>query len=449
VAWPNGVQPRNRIAVCAKNGEFICAALFAAAHLGATLVVLNWRLSSAELDYALSDSKPVALLSEAVFSPALEPVVEKHPGWLLVGSGEGALGTCYDSIQQTPATGRIVWTAAADAPAVIMYTSGTTGRPKGAMLSHEALINTAMSTTATLDWNCDYRFLLVAPLICNMLRGCSCVLAADFDPVGIWGVIQRERINMMMTVPLMLQAMFQIARSREVDTSSLAWVICGASMVPPELIEAGAALGIQVQQVYGITECCGALTFWTQHMGMAHKDSHGLAVLNSELKIVDPSTHQSMPEGSEGEIWFRGPMVFSGYWNNPEATEAVLVDGWYRTGDIGRIDSAGFLHVIDRLKDMIISGGENIYPAEIEAVLGQLDGILELAVVGQADERYGEVPVAFIVRKEGAILSEADVINACREKLAGYKCVKRVEWVSALPRNSVGKVLKRELQSLA
>ena len=454
----NGVQPRDRIAICAKNGEFICAALFAAAHLGATLVVLNWRLSSAELDYALTDSTPVALLSEAAFSAALAPAVEKHPQWLLIGSGDGALGESYAGIQQTAAAQRLVWEGPEGAPAVIMYTSGTTGRPKGAMLSHRALINTAISTTATLDWNCDYRFLLVAPLfhigglsplICNMLRGCTCVLAADFDPVGIWDVIQRERINMMMTVPLMLQAMFQVARSREVDTSSLAWVICGASMVPPELIDAGAALGIAVQQVYGITECCGALTFWTQHMGMAHKHSHGRAILNSEVTIVDPNTQRSLAAGQEGEIWFRGPMVFAGYWNNPEATRAVLVDGWYRTGDIGRLDEHGFLHVIDRLKDMIISGGENIYPAEIEAVLGQLDGIAELAVVGQPDERYGEVPVAFIVRKADAALSEADVITACRDSLAGYKCVKRVQWMSALPRNSVGKVLKRELQESA
>ena len=451
----NGVQAKDRVAVCAKNGEFICTALFAAAHLGATLVVLNWRLSEAELDYALADSTPKALLSEAAFGATLAPIAARHPEWLLIGSGEGAVGASYDDIQQTAAAETVTWASAADAPAVIMYTSGTTGRPKGAMLGHDALINTAISTTATLDWNCDYRFLLVAPLfhigglsplICNMLRGCTCVLAADFDPVGIWEVIQRERINMMMTVPLMLQAMFQVARSREVDASSLAWVICGASMVPPELIEAGAALGVAVQQVYGITECCGALTFWTQHMGMAHRDSHGRAILNSEVKIVDPNTQQNLSSGQEGEIWFRGPMLFSGYWNNPDATSAVLVDGWYRTGDIGRLDEEGFLHVIDRLKDMIISGGENIYPAEIEAVLGHLDGIAELAVVGQPDERYGEVPVAFIVRKEGSALSEADVIKACRDSLAGYKCVKRVQWMTALPRNSVGKVLKRELQ---
>lgn len=454
----NKVQPGDRIAVCAKNGEFICAALFATAHLGATLVVLNWRLSGVELDYALADSTPMALLSEAAFSATLAPIAARHPEWLLIGSGEGALGVPYDSIQQSGTAERIVWALAESAPAVIMYTSGTTGRPKGAMLSHHALISTAMSTTATLDWNCDYRFLLVAPLfhigglaplICNMLRGSTCVLAADFDPIGIWEVIQRERINMMMTVPLMLNAMFQVARSREVDTSSLVWVICGASMVPPELIDAGAALGIAVQQVYGITECCGALAFWTQHMGMEHKNSHGRAVLNSELQIVEPGSLDSLPTGSEGEIWFRGPMLFSGYWNNPDATRAVLIDGWYRTGDIGRLDEQGFLHVIDRLKDLIISGGENIYPAEIEAVLGHLDGIAELAVAGQPDERYGEVPVAFIVRKEGATLSEADVIKACRDSLAGYKCVKRVQWMTALPRNSVGKVLKRELQEVA
>lgn len=451
-----GIVAGDRIAICARNGEFICSALFAAAHLGATLVVVNWRLNRDELGYVLRDSEPTALLSDAAFAEILAPLTAEHPDWVLVGNDNGALGESYQAIQQDTPITALPAPEASQAPAVIMYTSGTTGNPKGAMLPHSALISAAQAVLCTLDWRREDRFLLVAPLfhigglsplVTSVLKGSTCVLLADFDPVQVWEVIARERITSMMSVPLMLQAMFAVAQSREVDGSSLKWISCGASMVPPALIETGEALGISVQQVYGITEFCGAVTFWTPEMGLEHADSHGRMVMGAELKIVDPGSFEPLSAGTEGEVWCRGPMTFSGYWRNPEASAAVLQDGWYRTGDIGRVDAEGFLHVVDRLKDMIISGGENIYPAEIEAVLAQMPGIAEIAVVGRADERWGEIPVACIVRRDGVELGEAEVLAFCRERLASYKCIKAVEWFDALPRNSVGKVLKRQLRT--
>lgn len=451
----NGVVAGDRIAVCAKNSELTCCALFAAAHLNATLVVMNWRLNASELDYVLHNSKPVALLSQAAFSEVLAPLVAEQPSLLLIGSGEGALGESYEAIQadDTPVQRKAVQPNH-QAPAAIMYTSGTTGRPKGAMLPHRGLISAAQSSIATLNWSRDDRFLLVAPLfhigglsplVTGVLKGNTSVLLPDFDPATIWDIIARERITSLMCVPVMLQAMFDVAQSQKVDSSSLVWVLCGAAFVPQALIHTGQALNIAVQQVYGITEFCGPVTFWTPEMGLAHANSHGQVIIDAELKIVDPTSLQTLPTGQDGEIWCRGDMVFSGYWDNTEATAEVLQDGWYRTGDVGRLDDNGFLYLMDRLKDMIISGGENIYPAELEAVLEQLEGVAEVAVAGRPDERWGEVPVAFVVRKPGVELSEEQVIQACRDQLASYKCVKAVEWLDALPRSPVGKVLRREL----
>lgn len=317
------------------------------------------------------------------------------------------------------------------------------------------MIWTAQSNSTTLEWNQDHRFLLIAPMfhigglspmVTNVFKGCTTVLLPDFDPVQVWQVIARERITSLMSVPVMLQALLAVTKKMDVDSSSLVSVTCGASAVPRQLIEGCLTIGVKVQQVYGITEFCGAVTFWTHEMGLEHAHSHGKVLMFGEVRIVDPTSLVSVATGQDGEVWCRGPMMFSGYWRNPEATQTAIYQGWYRTGDIGRIDQGGFLHVVDRLKDMIISGGENIYPAELEAVIATLPGVAEVAVIGQPDERWGEIPVAFIVPTQPVITSEAEIIEGCRARLAGFKCVKAVRLIEALPRNSVGKVLKRQLK---
>ncbi|WP_316151553.1 o-succinylbenzoate--CoA ligase [Cupriavidus sp. BIC8F] len=452
-----GVSEGDRVAIYARNGEAQANAVFAAARAGATAVVLNWRLSAAELAYILADAEPSALLYEDEFAPVVELLVEAQPLRGIIRVGERGLGVDYDSI--VDGSGPLASGSRevrADLPAVIMYTSGTTGRPKGAMLSHEALIWAAHANANTLDWRQDARFLLVAPmfhigglspLITNVLKGCTTVLRADFDPTEVWQTIAAERITSMMTVPVMLQAMLAVAKAMSVDASSLSWVSCGASAVPKALIEACLDLGISVQQVYGTTEFCGAVSFWTTEMGLAKAHSQGKVHLHGELRIVNPATGAALSTGEDGEIWCRGPMVFSGYWRNPDATQAALHQGWYRTGDIGHLDKDGFLYVVDRLKDMIISGGENIYPAELEAAIRTVHGVADVAVVGRADAKWGEVPVAFVVCKPGSSVMEADILTACRQRLAGYKCVKAVEFVNSLPRNAVGKILKQELRA--
>lgn len=455
-AWliAQGVQEGDRVAILARNSEFLVNALFAVARTGAIAVVMNWRLQPAELEYILGDSDPVGLLYEDVFEAVAQDLQATRSLRFSLcrgGARDGyaaAIATSIEGVEVTRGPG-------GKACAAIMYTSGTTGRPKGAMLPHEALVWTAQANAASLVWHHDHRFLLVAPLfhigglsplITNVLTGCSTVLLPEFDPVKVWQVIAEERITTMMCVPLMLQALLMVAQKMPVDASSLVSVTCGASPVPVELIEAARAKGIFVQQVYGITEFCGATCFWTREMGIEHAHTQGKPAMFCEVKVVDPITLQSLPGGEDGELWCRGPMCFSGYWRNQSATQAALHAGWYRSGDIARIDAQGFVVIVDRLKDLIISGGENIYPAELEAVIASLPGVAEVAVIGRADDRWGEVPVACVVRRPEAAIGVADVVQICREKLAGYKCVKAVEFVEALPRNPVGKVLKQELR---
>lgn len=450
-----GVAEGDRVAVYAKNNEFLACALFAVTRLGATLVVLNWRLQTQELDYILTDSEPAALLFEEGFASTVSQLMAERPELVLVGCSESQAAGSYEYVVADERLDEpVLQGEGGDAPAVIMYTSGTTGKPKGALLSHSALIWTAQSNSSTLEWNQDHRFLLIAPMfhigglspmVTNVFKGCTTVLLPDFDPQQVWQVIARERITSLMCVPVMLQALLAVAKKTQVDSSSLVSVTCGASAVPRQLIEDCLSIGIKVQQVYGITEFCGAVTFWTQEMGLEHAHSHGKVLLFGDVRIVDPASLKFMGNGQDGEVWCRGPMMFSGYWRNPEATQAAIHEGWYRTGDIGRIDQNGFLHVVDRLKDMIISGGENIYPAELEAVIATLPGVAEVAVVGKPDERWGEIPVAFVVPTQPICTSEAAIIEGCRELLAGYKCVKTVRMIEALPRSSVGKVLKRQL----
>lgn len=449
------VHEGDRIAVLSKNSEVLSSALFAAGRLGATLVVLNWRLKAEELEYILSNSKPSALIYEEEFEQTVEQLAGSESKLVLISSGLKGLGANYEAIVSiTQGFLPVLENHAVEHSAVIMYTSGTTGHPKGAMISHGAMIAGSQANSCTLDWRQDHRFLLIAPmfhigglspLVTNILKGSTTILLPDFDPVQVWETIAQERVTSLMTVPVMLQALLTVAGKMPVDSSSLQWVTCGASAVPTSLIEAGMAAGIDVQQVYGSTEFGGAISFWTPEMGLDKAGSQGKALLGGEVKVVDVETYKTLPAGEKGEIWCRGPMMFDGYWDNPEATQGALSGGWYRTGDVGYLDDEGFIYVVDRCKDMIISGGENIYPAELEAVIQSLPGVAEVAVVGRKDERWGEVPVAYVVTKPDAEVTSEAVMGICREQLAGFKCVKAVNFIDALPRSAVGKVLKRAL----
>ncbi|MGW4480469.1 class I adenylate-forming enzyme family protein [Rhodococcus triatomae] len=453
-----GVGAGDRIALLARNGEFHAATVFAAARLGAIAVVLNWRLPAPELQYVLGDATPVAFVYEEEFAPVVA-ALEGVPEVRVSSAPDGGDGAVADHRE---ITGR-PWQPLAAAhepaptdPVVIMYTSGTTGKPKGAMISHDNLLWSAQGCAATLEWHGQHRFLLVAPMfhiggfnpvVTNILQGTPCVFLPDFDPAAVWDTVAAERITTMMVVPVMLQALLAVAAATDVDTSGLVNVTCGGSPVSVDLIEAAGRAGITVQAVYGITEYSGALTYWTREMGMDAATTQGRALMFGEIKIVDPDTGRDAPTGTAGEVWCRGPMVFVGYWNNPDATAAAMAGDWYRSGDVGLVDERNLLHLKDRLKDMIISGGENIYPVELEQVLARHPAVREVAVVARPDTRWGEVPVAHVVVAPGSTATADELIAHCREHLASYKSIKDVVFSDALPKNAVGKILKRQLRA--
>jgi len=443
------------IAVLCKNNEHATTAMFGAAKIGVITLMLNWRLQPPELIYIMNDCGASLLLYDGEFGEVVNQLRNQVPAKMFLRvSGAGTDAEFQVSIADQNSA-EPAYTTHGDDPAVLMYTSGTTGKPKGVMLTHNNLFWASIGLTHTIDWTYRYRFLSVAPLFHigglapifgNVHSGCATVFMPNFDPIKIWDTIEKEKINFMMTVPAMLQFMLFAPDIQKKDLSSLKHVVCGGSPVPQSLIMTYDKMGIKVEQVYGITEYTGAVAFWTPEMGIEKSNSTGKTVFHGQVKILRPNSSDELPEGEVGEICCFGPQVFKGYWNNPDATAAAIKGGYYRSGDMGKVDKEGFLYVVDRLKDMIISGSENIYPAELEQVIATHPSVAEVAVVGKPDAKWGEIPVALIVVRPNTNVAVEDIIALCRKNLAKYKCVKEVRFINAIPKNAVGKVLKKELR---
>lgn len=448
-----GLQKGDKIAILCKNNEHAIATFFGAAKVGVISVMVNWRLQTEELKYILSHCDAKVVVYDEVFIEAIEALKETIPASLFISSNTTP---SFDTIYNRNAAEPVYETAGND-PVLMMYTSGTTGRPKGALLSHSNLIASSIGLSHTIDWRETDRFLMVAPffhiggiapLMTNIHAGATMILMEDFHPVEAWKVIQQEQVTTMMTVPAMLAFLLKTYEAVQPDLSSIRNITCGASAVPAPLILAFRKLGVPVQQVYGITEYSGAVSFWKEAQHPEKFDSMGKVVMHGDIKIVDTSTKVELPQGDVGEIVITGPQVFVGYHNNEEAYLNTVIDGKFYTGDVGYFDEQGFLYVVDRLKDMIISGGENIYSAELELTLAKHPNIMEVAVLGIPNEKWGEIPRAYVVKKADAELDEADVIAFSKQHLASYKAIKEVIFVDELPRNAVGKVLKTKLEEI-
>jgi acyl-CoA synthetase (AMP-forming)/AMP-acid ligase II len=451
------VQKGDRIAVLCKNSHHLPIIYLAAAKIGAVTVAVNWRLKTDELRYILEDCTPKALFFDGEFdqvTPLLGtlPFLQQE---IRVSTKENPTAL-DDLIAEFPATEPEVDVREED-PALIIYTSGTTGRPKGVVCTHANIFAGGIANTTTLDLRLRDRFLFVTPLfhisgmmfiIGALIRGFTLVLSNQFHPLKIWDILRAEQVTGMMSVPSMLSYMYQAVKEQEVDVPSLRMILCGGSLVPQELIRGMYELGYQVVQVYGATEYTGAITYWMPEMGLETCGSVGQAVYLTELKIVDPTTGAALPPGEIGEVICRGPLVFAGYWNQKEATEEVIQKGWYHTRDVGWMDENGLLYVVDRLRDMIITSGEKVFPAQVESVITQLEEVSEAAVVGVKDPVWGELSRAYVVLQEGAAVTEEEIITHVRQHLADHN-LHEVTFVEELPKNSMGKVMKYVLRQHA
>jgi fatty-acyl-CoA synthase len=343
-----------------------------------------------------------------------------------------------------------------DDPLLLMYTSGTTGRPKGAVLTHRQMFWASATVVYTMDIRHSDVMLLPTPMyhiggMCFVTilvhQGAAGVALPAWDPGEALRLVQAERVTHFMGVPTMLAGLLGHPAFAAADLGSLRWVLASAAPVPPDLIRAFAARGVVMQQSYGLTETAGPATVLSAELALEKAGSAGLPYFHTQVRVVDPDGRDA-PPGEPGEIWIRGPHVITGYWQNPAATAAAFADGWFRSGDVGYRDADGCLYVVDRKQDMIISGGENVYPAEVENVLFAHPAVKELAVIGVPDAVWGEAVCAVVVPWDPAAPpSLEDLRRFCDGRLARYKLPRRlVVRGDALPRNPTGKLLKSRLR---
>ncbi|MER5383620.1 long-chain fatty acid--CoA ligase [Streptomyces sp. NPDC002688] len=446
-----GIRRGDRIAYLGPNHPSYLETLFAAGLLGAVFVPLNPRLAAPEIAYQLRDAGARTLVhaSPATGLVAGLPGTADVPTSLEVGSSyEESIADAPDEPIDLPVT--------ADDTCIIMYTSGTTGRPKGAMLTHGNLTWNAVNVLVDHDLIADERALVSAPLFhtagLNMLtlpvllKGGTCVLTESFDPAATFDLVERHRITFMFGVPTMFDRIARHPRWAGADLSSLRILTCGGSPVPTSLIAAYQERGLTFLQGYGMTEAAPGTLFLDAEHAVAKAGSAGVPHFFSDVRVVRPDFTPA-DTGETGEVVVRGPHVMPGYWGLPEETAAVLTDGWFRSGDAARVDDDGYVFIVDRIKDMIISGGENICPAEIEDLLLAHPGIVECAVIGVADDRWGEVPRAVVVAREGVELDPDEVIASLSGRLAKYKIPRSLVVADELPRTASGKLLKTRVRT--
>ncbi|MFD9193415.1 long-chain fatty acid--CoA ligase [Streptomyces phaeochromogenes] len=446
----SGVRRGDRIAYLGPNHPSYLETLFAAGTLGAVFVPLNTRLAAPELAYQLTDSGAKAL----VYGPSFAGLVAGLPGNSDVRTYV-EVGAEYDQLLGAASGEAIDEPVIADDTCIIMYTSGTTGRPKGAMLTHGNLTWNAVNVLVDQDLIADERALVSAPLFhtagLNMLtlpvllKGGTCVLVEAFDPAATFDLIERHRITFMFGVPTMFEHVARHPRWADADLSSLRMLSCGGSPVPTPLIAAYQERGLTFLQGYGMTEASPGVLFLDAEHAVTKAGSAGVPHFFSDVRVVRPDLALA-ETGETGEVVVRGPHVMPGYWGLPDETAAVFHDGWFRSGDAARIDEDGYVTIVDRIKDMIISGGENIYPAEIEDQLLAHPDIVECAVIGVPDEKWGEVPRAVVVPREDVELDPDEVLASLAGRLAKYKIPKSVVLADELPRTASGKLLKSRVR---
>ena len=453
-----GVCTGDRVGFLGFNQPEYVYTMFGAARLGATFVPLNFRCTGPELSFMIRDAGIHTLVVDAEHRAIIDGVRDELPVRVYLGADHGEPGwAAIDDLvaAQPPVTQ--VEPVDPESVAVIMYTSGTTGRPKGAMLTHANLWwNNTMSMHA-FDTNAADVTLVCMPLfhigglnvtlLVTWQKGGEVVLHRNFDPGAVLEAIEAHRVNTMIAVPAMFLFMSQHPRFEATDFSSIRSFMCGGAPVPEPLIKVYSGRGVMFQQGYGMTETAPFLSFLLAEYTAAKIGSAGRPPMFLQMRIVDAAGQIVDEPFAQGEICVKGPNVMKGYWNRPDANATVFdAEGWFHTGDAGYVDEDGFLYVSDRVKDMVITGGENVYPAEIENVLYDHPAIGEVAVIGMPDEKWGEAVVAVVALKPGQAVTLEELREFAGASLARYKLPSRLLLVDALPRNPTGKVLKFELR---
>jgi fatty-acyl-CoA synthase len=438
-----GLKPGDRIAILALNHPDWFIALFAAARHGLILVPLNWRLSVAELQYMVDDCQPQMILHDAEFAQTAHALAVNQIPCIRIGHCDfPPAATAADSAP------------AAEADLLIVYTSGTTGRPKGAVLSQRALMCSAEMSQHMIDLTVNDRVLNVLPLfhvgglniqpLPALLYGATLVSHQRFDPQRAIKSLTSDAITLVNSVPTLLQAIVDTDLWHTGDLASLRAISIGSTDVPLPLIKAVHQKGIPLIQVYGATEMA-PVAIYQRIENAAIEGSIGRAGLLNQIRLVDQNGRE-VADGEPGEIEVKGDNLLARYWNNAQATAASMTDGWFASGDVAHRDEQGYYWFDDRLKHVIISGGENIYPAELERLIRALPGVAEVAVVGKSDARWGAVPYAVVVANDEAITSD-DITGACAG-IARFKQPRGVVFVDALPRNALGKVVVADVVTL-